>query len=59
MTKVYSPVIDMINVLDNMGFGFMQGPSCGLGQFFAIDAERAKELRGAKSPASERLQVEK
>ncbi len=51
--------LDIITVLNNMGFGFMQGPSCGLGKFYPIDAERAKELRGAKKPGSERLDPEK
>ncbi len=50
--------LDMITVLNNMGFGFMQGATCGLGKFYPIDAERAKELRGQKAPASERLEAE-
>ncbi len=50
--------LDMITVLNNMGFGFMQGATCGLGKFYPMNAERAKELRGQKAPASERLEAE-
>lgn len=48
--------LDIITVLDNIGFGFSRGPSCGLGTFYPIDIERAKELRGQKAPGSERIE---
>ena len=48
--------LDIITVLDNIGFGFMRGPSCGLGTFYPIDKERAKELKGQKAPGSERIE---
>ncbi len=51
--------LDSITPLDNMGFGFIQGPSCGLGKFSPIDSERAKELKGQKAPGSERLEPDK
>ncbi len=47
--------LDIITVLNNIGFGFMRGPSCGLGTF-SIDKERAKELKGQKAPGSERIE---
>ncbi len=37
--------LDIITVLDNMGFGFRPGVSCGLGMFFPISAETARELK--------------
>lgn len=48
--------LDIITVLDNIGFGFSRGPSCGLGSFYPIDRERAKELRGQKKPGRERIE---
>lgn len=45
--------LDVITVLDNIGFGFMRGPSCGLGTFYLIDKQRAKELKGQKTPGRE------
>ena len=48
--------VDIITALDNIGFGFSRGASCGLGKFYPIDIERAKELRGQKAPASERIE---
>lgn len=48
--------LDIITVLENIGFGFSRGPSCGLGLFYPIDIERARELRGQKAPASERIE---
>lgn len=48
--------LDIITPLDNIGFGFVQGASCGLGKFSPIDSERAKELRGQKAPVNERLE---
>ncbi len=47
---------DIVTALDNIGFGFSRGASCGLGKFYPIDSERAKELRGKKSPGSERIE---
>lgn len=47
---------DIVTALDNIGFGFSRGASCGLGKFYPIDVERAKELRGQKKPASERIE---
>ncbi len=48
--------LDIITTLDNIGFGFSRGASCGLGKFYPIDIERAKELRGQKAPRSERIE---
>jgi hypothetical protein len=36
--------LDTITVLDDIGFGFMPGATCGLGQFVPISAEAADEL---------------
>jgi hypothetical protein len=36
--------IDTITVLDNHGFGFHRGATCGLGKFRAIDQAEAKAL---------------
>jgi hypothetical protein len=36
--------VDTITVLNDMGFGFMQGASCGLGKFAPISEEAAEEL---------------
>jgi hypothetical protein len=36
---------DVITVLDDVGFGFMQGASCGLGKFRPISEEEADALR--------------
>ena len=35
---------DIITVIDDIGFGFTPGASCGLGKFHAIDEEQADEL---------------
>lgn len=48
--------LDIITALDNIGFGFSRGASCGLGKFYPIDKERAKELRGQKAPRRERIE---
>lgn len=48
--------LDIITALDNIGFGFSRGASCGLGKFYPIDKERAKELRGQKAPGRERIE---
>ena len=45
--------LDIITALDNIGFGFSRGASCGLGKFYPIDKDRAKELRGQKAPGRE------
>ena len=37
--------VDIITVLDNMGFGFSPGVSCGLGPFYPISEETAKALK--------------
>lgn len=44
--------IDTITVLDNHGFGFHRGASCGLGDFVAITKEQARELRAKKKKKS-------
>jgi hypothetical protein len=36
--------IDVITVIDDVGFGFMPGASCGLGEFEPISEEEADEL---------------
>ncbi len=40
--------VDIITTLDNMGFGFRPGMSCGLGMFHPISKETAKLLKEAK-----------
>ena len=35
---------DVVTVIDDLGFGFMQGASCGLGKFQAISADEAEQL---------------
>lgn len=40
--------VDIITVLDNHGFGFTPGPSCGLGKFYPITKDEAEALK--KSP---------
>ena len=37
--------VDIITVLDNMGFGFMPRNSCGLGQFYPVTKEDVKMLK--------------
>jgi hypothetical protein len=37
--------VDVITVLENMGFGFQRGASCGLGTFVPISEETADLLR--------------
>ncbi len=37
--------VDIITVLNNMGFGFSPGVSCGLGPFYPISEETAKALK--------------
>jgi hypothetical protein len=37
--------VDIITVLDNLGFGFSPGVSCGLGPFYPISEETAKALK--------------
>jgi hypothetical protein len=36
--------VDVITVLDDVGFGFMPGASCGLGKFQPIGEEEADDL---------------
>lgn len=40
--------VDIITVLDNMGFGYSPGVSCGLGPFYPISEETAKALKAEK-----------
>jgi hypothetical protein len=37
--------VDLITVLDNMGFGFSRGASCGLGSFVPVSEATVKLLR--------------
>lgn len=37
--------VDIITVLDQAGFGFMPGASCGLGRFYPISEDEAKALK--------------
>ncbi|MEJ8566084.1 DUF6491 family protein [Elongatibacter sediminis] len=37
--------VDIITVLDNMGFGFSPGASCGLGLFYPVSKEDVKQLK--------------
>jgi hypothetical protein len=39
--------LDVITVLDNTGFGFTPGPSCGLGRFYPVSKEEADKLKKA------------
>lgn len=39
--------LDTITVLDDIGFGFLPGASCGLGQFVPISPEAAEEMADA------------
>lgn len=39
--------LDFITVLDDIGFGFMPGASCGLGEFKPIDKEGIEDLKKA------------
>lgn len=41
--------LDIITVLDDIGFGLTSGVSCGLGQFHPVSEEDVKEIR-AESP---------
>ena len=36
--------LDVITVLNRMGGGFYPGPTCGLGLFYPIDKETAKQI---------------
>ncbi len=40
--------LDIITVLDNMGFGYSPGASCGLGMFYPISEVTAQELLQAR-----------
>lgn len=40
--------LDIITVLDNLGFGYSPGVSCGLGMFFPISEGTAKALKAAE-----------
>jgi hypothetical protein len=37
--------VDLITVLDQSGFGFMPGASCGLGRFYPISEDEARALK--------------
>lgn len=37
--------LDIITTLNNLGFGYTPGVSCGLGMFFPISEETARQLR--------------
>ena len=41
--------LDLITVLNDAGFGFTHGPSCGLGQFYPISEDEVKLLKEQKS----------
>jgi hypothetical protein len=44
--------VDLITVLENHGFGFARGASCGLGDFKPISEEAASQMKeAAKKPA--------
>lgn len=40
--------LDIITVLDSMGFGYRPGVSCGLGMFFPISEETAKQIKAGE-----------
>lgn len=40
--------VDLITVLENHGFGFARGASCGLGDFTPISKEAAAQMKEAK-----------
>jgi hypothetical protein len=40
--------VDIIIVLIDIGFGFSPGVSCGLGTFFPISEETARQLKAEK-----------
>lgn len=39
--------VDLITVLENQGFGFQRGASCGLGDFVPITKEAAEQIKAA------------
>lgn len=39
--------LDMITILDDIGFGLRRGPSCGLGMFHPITEEEAEDIQQA------------
>lgn len=43
--------LDLITVLNDAGFGFTHGPSCGLGQFYPISEDEAKMLKKENKPS--------
>jgi hypothetical protein len=47
--------VDIITVLDQAGFGFMPGASCGLGRFYPISEDEAKAL---KEPAPKDIEAQ-
>lgn len=44
--------VDLITVLENEGFGFRRGASCGLGDFVPITKEAAKQMKAAAKRGS-------
>lgn len=37
--------VDIITVLNNAGFGFLPGPSCGLGLFYPVTKDEVKRIK--------------
>lgn len=42
--------VDIITVLQNIGFGYSPGMSCGLGMFYPLDELSAQELLNGETP---------
>lgn len=45
--------LDTITVLNNIGAGFMRGPTCGLGKFEPINDEKLETLKSEMKPVRE------
>lgn len=45
--------LDLITVIYDAGFGFMEGPSCRIGKFQPVSAEFANKLRAPKGAAAD------
>ena len=43
--------LDIISVLDDIGFGFSPGVSCGLGMFHPVSADEAQALEAGEAEA--------
>ncbi len=51
--------LDIITVLNSLGFGFMRGPSCGLGSFQPVTEDEVAVLKaGEVTPEPERVTPE-